>query len=94
MILQQYLIQVCVQETRIQLNHGLPRNVETLLGKGFGAFLGGPLIEIYGGAATFRMFAISAIVFLVLYVIAQKFWVQTGNKTLVVDVDNKKGMFS
>jgi len=63
------------------------------LGRGLGAFLGGPLMEKYGGAATFRMFAISALVFLVLYVIAQKFWIREGETSEVVEVEVTKGQF-
>ena len=58
-------------------------------GRGFGAFLGGPLMEKYGGAATFRMFAISAVVFLVIYVIAQKFWIRDGETSEVVNTKAK-----
>ncbi|KAK2178027.1 hypothetical protein NP493_565g02005 [Ridgeia piscesae] len=73
--------------------HGSVQNIISSLhfcfGRSFGTLLGGRLFEIYGGAATFRMFAASSLVLLVLHVIAQKFWIKAGQVPEVTELEVK-----
>lgn len=74
-------------------NHGSVQNIIASLhfcyGRSFGTLLGGRLFETYGGAATFRMFAASSLILLVLHVVAQKFWIKSGQATDVIELDVK-----
>ncbi|KAI0237693.1 Major facilitator superfamily domain-containing protein 6 [Lamellibrachia satsuma] len=78
--------------------HGSVQNIIASLhfcyGKSFGALLGGVLFERYGGAATFRMFAVSSLVLLVLHLIAQKFWVKGGRTVNVIEMEVKREQLS
>ena len=56
-----------------------------------GSLLGGPLFERYGGAVTFRVFAMSAIVLLLIYLICQKFCVISTEGDEVTTLEGTKG---